>query len=185
MISAGTELDVTVTYLEIAENPNPIDPQLPDGNTLIRVTDPPVWYFLSLYNAVGRDWEWRDRLGDSEDTLRDFVGNPSVELWTLTAKGWPQGFFQLDYRQGNIVDIAYFGLVPEAVGKGLGKKMLQAALAKAWSCPTTQRVTVNTCTLDHPAALSLYKSCGFRPIKQQVTTRILHADRLAPLAEPA
>jgi hypothetical protein len=35
-------------------------------------------------------------------------------------QGWPQGFFMLDRREAGICDLAYFGLVPEAVGAGWG-----------------------------------------------------------------
>jgi hypothetical protein len=41
-------------------------------------------------------------------------------MWVAYAKGWPQGFFMLDWREAGICDLAYFGLVPEAVGAGLG-----------------------------------------------------------------
>jgi hypothetical protein len=38
-------------------------------------------------------------------------------------------------------------------------------------------MTVNTCTLDHPRALDLYRKMGFRPVRTEDHTRILARDR--------
>jgi len=38
-------------------------------------------------------------------------------------------------------------------------------------------VRVETNTLDHPAALSLYQTAGFAPVAQEVRRRILTRDR--------
>jgi ribosomal protein S18 acetylase RimI-like enzyme len=38
-------------------------------------------------------------------------------------------------------------------------------------------MTVNTCTLDHPRALGLYRKMGFRPVRTVDRTRILCRDR--------
>ena len=78
--------------------------------------------------------------------------------------GWPHGFFVLDGRAPRACDLAYFGLVPEAIGRGLGTFLLQTALHMAWDRPGTARVTVNTNSLDHPRALPLYQKAGFEPV---------------------
>lgn len=185
MLKAGTRLDVTVSYLRMTDNPGLSEAPLPAGHHLTRAIEPPVWYFLSLYQSVGRDWEWNDRFQEGEAELAHFVSDPAVELWTVSAGGWPRGFFQLDFRAGFAVDLAYFGLVPEAIGAGLGRALLQSAVAKAWSRPQTRKMTVNTCTLDHPSAVALYLSVGFLPASHQVIKKTLKYDRVAPLAEPA
>ena len=41
-------------------------------------------------------------------------------------------------------------------------------MALAWES-SPNKVTVNTCTLDHPAALPLYQKLGFTPIGQSET----------------
>ncbi len=177
VIPAGTEVSFTITYLEMVERPDWTAPGLPPEARLEKAIDPPAWYFLALYGAVGRDYEWRDRFDQSEAEVAAFVGDPEVELWTLFQDGWPQGFFQLDFREAGVCDLAYFGMAPEAVGKGLGGKMLRIAIAKGWDRPGVTTMTVNTCELDHPRALGLYKSLGFQAVDTETRSRILVRDR--------
>jgi hypothetical protein len=42
------------------------------------------------------------------------------------------------------------------------------------------KVTVNTCTLDHPAALPLYQRIGFEPVAQQKRRLKVPADVVIP-----
>ncbi len=64
------------------------------------------------------------------------------------------------------VEIAYFGLFPNAIGQGLGKHLLSCAVRDAWALGPS-RVWLHTCTLDHPAALPNYKKRGFLPYKTE------------------
>lgn len=180
VIPAGTEVRFRVTYLEMTERPSLLVPPLPGGVRLVRVTDPPVWFFLSMYDAVGRDYEWRNRFEQAErdpDGLTAFVKSPDVEMWVAYANGYPNGFFVLDRQVPGNCELAYFGLVPEAVGGGLGGVLLKTAISYGWSAPGTTRMTVNTCSLDHPRALPLYQKMGFRPIRTEEATRVLFRDR--------
>ena len=181
VIPAGTEVPVRVTYLEMTQRPGAAAPALPEGVTLQRAEDPPVRFFLAMYDLVGRDYEWRDRIRQAEadpKALAAFVRHPNVEMWVAYAKGWPQGFFVLDRSRQGTCDLAYFGLVPEAVGKGLGGRLLRIAVATGWSDPTVTRMSVNTCTLDHPRALDLYKKVGFRPFRTRDHVHVLSFDRV-------
>ncbi|MEO0918057.1 MAG: GNAT family N-acetyltransferase [Pseudomonadota bacterium] len=174
---AGTEVDYTITYLEMTERPRYGYPRLPVASTaaLLKAEDPPVWYFLSLYDAVGRDYAWEDMHSFPEAEVADQLHRSS--LFTLTEKGWPHGFFLLEQMVNGHVELAYFGLVPEAVGSGLGKWLLQTAILTAWDLTDTKLLTVNTCTLDHPRALALYQKNGFQPIRREAKTRVLARDR--------
>lgn len=58
------------------------------------------------------------------------------------------------------VEIAYFGLLPAYVGRGLGKYLLSEAAARAWDLRPS-RVWLHTSTLDHAAALPNYLARGF------------------------
>ncbi len=180
LIPAGTEVAVRITYLQMDENPGLAPPPLPDDIRLDKVVDPPVWFFLAMYDAVGRDYEWRDRHDQAEQNpaaLRAFVSSPDVGMWVAYAGGWPRGFFMLDRRKAGVCDLAYFGVVPEAVGSGLGGALLQTAIAKGWASRGVTKMTVNTCTLDHPRALGLYEKAGFRPVRTEDRTRTLARDR--------
>lgn len=174
---AGTEVAYTITYLEMTARPSFGYPRLPITSTaaLLKAEEPPAWYFLSLYDAVGRDYAWEDMHALPEAEVVEQLERST--LYTLTEKGWPHGFFLLEPTEGGTVDLAYFGLVPEAVGSGLGKWLLQTAILTAWEIDRTDRVTVNTCTLDHPRALALYQKNGFDPVRREEKTRILTRDR--------
>lgn len=172
---AGTELQFTVTWLEMTERPAFPWPHQPVGepSALLRAEDPPVWFFLGLYDAVGRDYAWQDMYERSEAELAAWLHHPDTTLYTLMCKGWPHGFFMLDHRKPGICNLAYFGLVPQAIGRGLGRFLLQNAILTGWEVPGVEKMTVNTNTLDHPRALGLYQRLGFVPVRREEFTRTL------------
>jgi GNAT superfamily N-acetyltransferase len=79
----------------------------------------------------------------------------------LWADGVPAGLVELDRRQPPDVELAYFGLVPEFVGQGLGRWLLDWTIRHAWRA-SPRRLWVHTCDLDHPRALGVYQKSGFR-----------------------
>lgn len=176
---AGDEVDVVVTYLEMADRPGFPRPHLAPGPAaaLIGGDRPPVWYFLTLYGAVGRDHEWTDMHVMAEADVAAFLHDPDVTLYTFMRDGWPHGFFVLDSRTPEVCNLAYFGLVPEAIGRGLGTFLVQTAVHMAWDRPGTRLVTVNTNSLDHPRALPLYQRAGFEPVRRDTVRRTLSRDR--------
>ena len=176
---AGTELSYTVTWLEMTARPSYPWPALPATHpaSLLHAEDPPVWFFLSLYDAVGRDYAWEDMHSENADELQDWLKNPDVSLYTLMMVGWPHGFFLLDAREPGVTELSYFGMVPEAVGQGLGKFLLRTAIHTAWDRHGLEKLTVNTCTLDHPRALQTYQANGFTPVRREEFTRTLTRDR--------
>ena len=74
---------------------------------------------------------------------------------------------ELDRRVESEVEIVYFGLVDEAVGTGMGRALMNQALALAWST-APRRVWLHTCTLDHPGAVAFYRRSGFRPYRSAI-----------------
>ncbi len=176
---AGEEVSYTITYLEMATRPDFDWPHLPVGSTaaLLKADEPPVWWFLSLYDAVGRDYAWEDMHTWPPERLRRWLHRDQMSLFTLFDHGWPQGFFMLEDQGEGTVDLSYFGLVPEAVGKGLGGWLLRTAILTAWSAEGATRMTVNTCTLDHPRALANYQKYGFNPVSREDRKRVLTRDR--------
>lgn len=159
---------VTITYLEMTERPAYPRPHLPPGPPamLLRAERPPAWWFLTLYRTVGAPYRWTDWLEVPQADVAEFVQNPDVALYTLMRGGWPAGFFVLDYRTRARCTLAYLGLVPQAVGRGLGRYLLREAVHLAWDGDGVEVVAVETCTLDHPRALGLYQSAGFSPVSQ-------------------
>ena len=156
----------TVTYLETTALPAAPGPA-PEGAALVQSGAPPAWWFLALYDAVGAPYDWTDMHRRPVAELEAFLHHSRAELWTLMGPGWPLGFFLLDGRAPPATDLAYFGLVPEAVGRGLGPWFLASAVHRAWAIEGTERVTVNTCTLDHPRALRTYLAAGFEVLRRE------------------
>ena len=178
MIDAGTEVTYVVTWLEMTRRPDGPWPHQPVGPpaSLLVADKPPAWYFLALYDAVGRDYAWEDMHTHPTDALEEWLADPGVTLHTLMRRGWPHGFFVLDATDATDageVELSYFGLAPQAVGTGLGRFLLGTAVHTAWDLPETERMTVNTCTLDHPRALGLYQKMGFVPVRREERRRTL------------
>jgi GNAT superfamily N-acetyltransferase len=175
----GETIHYVVTHLEMTARPSAPIPPLPAGPSLalIGAADPPPDYFLYLYQAVGADYEWTDWLARPRADLEAFLSDPKVELFTLMLQGWPGGFFMLDCREPGRCDLAYFGLVPQAVGRGLAAWLLGTAIHMGWDRLGVGRMTVNTNTLDHPRALALYQKMGFAPVGREEKTRRLSRPR--------
>jgi GNAT superfamily N-acetyltransferase len=160
------EITVTRTFLEML-SPDELRPaaepvELP---RIDRVEECPPSFFRYHYAEVGRAYHWTDRLAWSEEKVRGHLADPGVSLWVLNWRGAPAGYFELSHRD-RAVEIAYFGLLPEFVGRGWGKFLLTEAVRTAWSLDP-EKVWLHTCTLDHPAALPNYVGRGFRPVRQE------------------
>lgn len=126
----------------------------------------PVSFHRFLYREVGRNYHWRDRLTWTDDQVRRYLADPAVTLHVLYVQGSPAGYFELRMEPDGSVEIAYFGLLPEFIGRGLGKGLLSEAVTSAWA-RGARRVWLHTCTLDDPAALPNYLKRGFKPFKDE------------------
>lgn len=165
----GTVHPITVTYLEMREEPRLRVP-LPTGQlALIRAHRPPVHFYRYLYDQVGSTYVWVNRKRMSDDDLAAIIHDPQVEIYVLYVDGCPAGFAELDFRQLPDVELAFFGLMPEFIGRGFGRYLLAQAIGLAWT-RKPRRMHVQTCTLDHAGALPLYQRFGFVPFSQEETT---------------
>jgi GNAT superfamily N-acetyltransferase len=161
---------VTRTYLEMTspdqlENGSP----LPEDARIERVGACPASFFRYLYREVGERYRWYDRRDWSDAEIRAHLADPAVTLWLLSVSAAPAGYFELKCSEDGSVEIAYFGLLPEFIGRGLGKHLLVEAVQQAWGLGA-RRVWLHTCTLDDRAALPNYVARGFRPFKTEVYT---------------
>jgi GNAT superfamily N-acetyltransferase len=144
--------------------------------------------YRRLYHDVGEPWFWHDRLEWTDDELARHLSAPNVGVWELLVARESAGYFELQRHDDGSVEIAYFGLVPKFIGRGLGGLLLTDAVLEAWRMPGgATRVWLHTCTLDSPNALPAYQARGFRPFKterlevdiegsQVVGERLLHGD---------
>jgi GNAT superfamily N-acetyltransferase len=125
-----------------------------------RVEDCPASFWRFLYREVGRRYHWVDRLGWTDAEIYRYLKDPSLQLWLMWVKGAPAGYFELRRDSANAIEIAYFGLLDEFTGRGLGGHMLTEAVKQAWALGAV-RVWLHTSTLDHPGALPNYLKRGF------------------------
>ena len=155
---------VTVTFLRMDQPPGDRAPALPAGYDIVTVAKPSVSFYRYLYNTVGADYVWWLRRTMSDRELTALLAEREVSIHTLYHAGEPAGFFELDGRNWTDMNLSYFGLMPRAVGGGIGYRFLRHAIDAAWATGA-KGMTVNTCTADHPRALPTYIRCGFRPVR--------------------
>ena len=166
-------IPITITKLEMKAKPAALRPQLRREHEhgrvmLLKVKQPPVHFYRYLYETVGKPHVWVERTRMSDEALGAIVQDPNVELYVLYCEGAPAGYAELDFRKMPEAELAYFGLIQDFLGRGLGSFLLATAIDIAWSKPI-ERLWVHTNTLDHPRALPLYQKMGFVPYAQLKT----------------
>lgn len=170
-----------VTYLEMTTPPAaaPLPPPSP-GIEVRRARRPTVSFYRYLYDAVGRDWTWVARRLVADDELRAILADPAVEVNVLWVHGVPAGYAELDRRAPPDIELAYFGLLPEFIGQGLGRYLLDWAIRHAWRS-RPRRLWLHTCDLDHPRALAVYQNSGFVAYDEQLEQLDLPEGVVAPV----
>jgi GNAT superfamily N-acetyltransferase len=123
--------------------------------------------YRALFRRIGADWLWYSRLFMPDAKLKAILADPLVEAVVLEKDGDGIGLLELDFREKDECELVFFGLAREAIGTGLGRILMDQALARAWAKPI-RRLWVHTCTFDHPAALPFYVRSGFRPYALQI-----------------
>ena len=161
-----SELAAVVTFLEMRTPPQA---QVPASSlSLRRIPDPDVGDYRRLFRRIGGHWLWFSRLVMSDDELARIIKDQAVELSVVVEEvGTDIGMVELDFREAGECEIAFIGLLPELAGRGHGRWLLAETLRLAWR-DGIRRVHVHTCTLDHPAALSAYRSAGFTAYKRAI-----------------
>ncbi len=169
------KLEMIITYLEMLKPP-PRRQLVHRGEklALMRAEQPTVSFYRYLYNTVGGPWLWYERRLLEDDALKEIITDLEVEIYVLHCAGVPAGFAELDLRIEDEVELSYFGLMPDFIGRGLGHHFLDWAVDEAWR-KRRSRVWVHTCNLDHPAAIAVYQRAGFVPYDQE--TRIVDDPR--------
>lgn len=155
-------VDVVRTYLEM-RSPADLRPAAPPPGATLRVERlerPSVEEYRALYRDVGAAYHWRDRLAWDDARLAAWLADPAVSVWVLLVGGTRAGYFE-QRRDGEAIEIVYFGLTRSFIGRGLGKFLLTRAVEEGWRQPGVTRLWLHTCTLDDRAALPNYLARGF------------------------
>lgn len=169
-------VEVTRTYLQI-ERPEDLnaawvsDP----GVRVDQLKDCPASFYRYLYTEVGRFYHWIDKLPWTDEMISSQLARPEITFWVMYVDGAPAGYFELERHSDGSTEVAYFGLLQEFLGRGLGKHLLSYAVRQAWD-DGANRVWLHTCTLDDAAAMPNYLKRGFKPFKQETYSTELAAD---------
>jgi GNAT superfamily N-acetyltransferase len=160
------DLVAVVTFLEMREPPILEVPA--SSLSLRRIENPETDEYRQLFRKIGSPWLWFSRLIMDDNQLAGIIQDANVELYVVIDEvGTDIGMVELDFRDAGECELAFIGLLPELAGRGHGRWLLTKTLRLAWRDGMT-RVHVHTCTLDHPAALSAYRSAGFIAFKRAI-----------------
>src|SRR5580765_1123187 len=160
-------IQVTRTYLEMRDRSQLRGAKLDDP--LIRIVqqrDCSIELFRFLYVEVGKNYHWVDRLPWTDEQVAGYLKQPEISLWLMSYDEEPAGYFELRKCADGSVEIAYFGLLGQFIGRGLGKHLLMTAVEQSW-VDGANRVWLHTCTLDDAAAMPNYLKRGFKPFKTE------------------
>ncbi len=155
------QLGTVVTYLEMLERPR-LRPLPQSPLRMVRWRDVDAAKYRLLFRRVGAPWLWYSRLLMDDTSL---LANVAEVHAVVDRSGIEVGMLELDFRKEGECLIRFLGLIPELAGKGHGKWLFAQMLALAWRGGVS-RVHVNTCSLDHPAALPSYLRAGFKAYKR-------------------
>lgn len=156
-------------------SPGQLRPKRAGKRFQIREQKEPNWLFnRDLYFAVGEQWHWIDKRPWTDAQWKEYAAEPELRTFAAYHDDALAGYYELRQGGEGSVEIAYFGLLPEFIGRGLGGALLTSAIEEAWSPRSIRgivpkRVWVHTCNRDHPQALANYQSRGMVIYKVEET----------------
>lgn len=165
---ASGHIAAVVTHLEMARRPEGLQrPAWPDDIVLRAHQAPDVAWYRDLFFRVGAPWLWFSRLACREEDLVATLHDGDVRLFSLDIAGQAEAILELDFREKPSAEIAFFGLSPKLIGRGLGRALMTHAIIEAFA-RDIDKLTLHTCTFDSPQALPFYMRSGFTPIRQEI-----------------
>ena len=149
------------TYLEM-RSADQLRPKSANARFAVRERTERDWRFnRDLYFRVGEQWDWVDNRRWTDDQWKEYATAPELRTFAGYYDGVLAGYFELRRGEESGIEIAYFGLLPDWIGRGLGGALLTTAIEVAWRMePKPSRVWVHTCNRDHPKALANYQARG-------------------------
>ena len=156
-------LEVTITYLELAADDWTRRAEPPASKIdITREVSPNVALYRELYDRVGRPWLWYERRLLSDEALNALLSQPGHELHVARSSNDFVGYFEL-----GVDELVFFGLTQNHIGQRIGPWLLDRAIERGFA-RGSQRLSLNTNTVDHPRALATYLKAGFRIVRREM-----------------
>ena len=156
---------VVTTYLEMCSSDQLRPKRSANVRFEVREKRDRDWRFnRDLYFAVGEIWSWIDKRPWTDEQWQEYALEPGLRTYGAYYDNTVAGYYELRRDDENGVEIAYFGVLPEFVGRGFGGALLTSAIEQAWRM-SPSRVWVHTCNRDHPQALANYQARGMKIYK--------------------
>ncbi len=156
-----------VTHLEMFAPPANFPPRPSPEMRLEKVEMPTPGWYQPLFRHIGEDWLWFSRLMMTDTQLTGIIQDPATAIYALRDGRGDIGLLELNWHSQRECQIAFFGLVPEAIGGGAGSWLMGQGQKIAFE-QGAERLWLHTCTHDHPTALPFYMRHGFRAFKREV-----------------
>lgn len=118
-----------------------------------------------LFLGVGLPYSWGERLLWDNNDWNKYINNPNIHFYIGFANNSLVGYFEMCQHNSAEVEIKYFGLLPEFIGKGYGGAFLSHAIKQAYILGA-QKVWLHTCEFDSEIAVKNYVSRGFKIVKE-------------------
>ena len=158
--------------MEMQQFPENIEIKAPANCIVMDLKKPTVKFYRYLYDAVGEGMNWVDRKLLADKELIKIISAPEVNINVCYYEGHPAGYSEINIKDPENIELAYFGVIPEFRGKGLGKYLLNWTIKKVKDYHP-KRLWLHTCSLDHPFAVDNYKKRGFRIYKNEWVDQVI------------
>ncbi len=125
--------------------------------------------YREVYYGVGEAWDWLDRMVMPDAELDALINRDDTFHYRFYIQDQLAGMAEYVVTPA-FTEVQYFGLLPAFVGKGWGLYFLNQVIYQAWQFGRPL-IQLNTCSLDHPNALSVYQKAGFKIVREEVQER--------------
>ncbi len=162
---------VTIWHLEMTDPAQLVPPSRPVSGLEVREESPGDPALVRrFYLAVGEAYRWVDRRPWTQAQWTKWAAARDIATLVAHVDGREAGFAVLSAGPDGGVELDYFGLLGDFIGRGYGSAFLFETVRRAFA-RGARRVFLNTCSLDHPTALPGYKARGFRVYRTALEDR--------------
>jgi GNAT superfamily N-acetyltransferase len=171
------KMATTVTYLEqLSPCPPLAESEFREVPVLQRLKSGDIERYIRLFRAVGEEYLWSLRLRLEKEKLERLMDEEFRFVYAVHRAGKDVGILELSFEkvaEDGTAELAFCGLVQEAIGTGVSRWLMNTALSQVWNTKGVTRVFLSTTSFDHPAAIKYYRKHGFRPCKLGLRLRMI------------